>query len=472
MAEKSISAAVASLVLVASFVYLPGSPAHAIDLDTEIVIVGGSGVVSEGMAEHLVSCSNQTVERHAGKDRFGTAAAIAAEWETSVETVFLATGVDFPDAVAAGPVASLSSAPILLTYPDRIPAVTNQALARLAPNRVVLLGGPGAISAEVEADLRARFPEVFRIGGIDRYATAAALSAWYFEAGTEVAYLATGTDYPDALVAGPRAIGDEAPLLLVKEHDVPSPTRQELLRLAPLRIVLVGSGRIDESVISELAGYASAGIEQITGGSRYETAVAAAAGASGSRVFIVTGEDFADGLAATPLAGPSPILFVTANSLSSATATAVGERTGVSCEPWSVPYPEVGLGKRIIYSNSAQRVWLIDENELLVDTYLVSGRAGVPSPGTYSVYSKSTFAWASYGGITMNHMVRFVPPYMLGNRLAYGFHSIPRYADGTPMQSEDELGTFLSGGCVRQADHKARALFDWAPIGTTVVVLP
>jgi hypothetical protein len=136
------------------------------------------------------------------------------------------------------------------------------------------------------------------------------------------------------------------------------------------------------------------------------------------------------------------------------------------------PYPQVGEGKRIIYSNSEQRVWLIDDDEQLVDTYAVSGRRGIPHIGTYKVYSKSVNAWAPYGGITMKHMVRFVRPRTWGNEWAYGFHSIPRYPGGIPMQSESELGTFRSGGCVRQADDKARALYAWADIGTTVHAIP
>jgi lipoprotein-anchoring transpeptidase ErfK/SrfK len=107
-----------------------------------------------------------------------------------------------------------------------------------------------------------------------------------------------------------------------------------------------------------------------------------------------------------------------------------------------------------------------------VDTYLVSGRKGIPYVGTYSVFSKSVNAWAPYGGITMKHMVRFVRPGTWGNKWSYGFHSIPRYSNGQPMQTEDELGTFRSGGCVRQADYKAAALFAWADIGTTVHAIP
>ncbi|MDF1596767.1 MAG: S-layer homology domain-containing protein [Acidimicrobiia bacterium] len=130
-------------------------------------------------------------------------------------------------------------------------------------------------------------------------------------------------------------------------------------------------------------------------------------------------------------------------------------------------YPDVGHGKRIIYANAQQQIWMIDETESVVDTYLVSGREGVPAPGTYTVYSKSPIAW-SHNGITMEYMVRFA----YGRTASIGFHAIPHYATGVPMQTEDELGEFRSAGCVRQADAKAQALYAWTPIGTTVIVVP
>ncbi len=136
--------------------------------------------------------------------------------------------------------------------------------------------------------------------------------------------------------------------------------------------------------------------------------------------------------------------------------------------PVAPPYPDVGSGKRIIYSNTEQRVWLIEADGTLVKTHAVSGRAGVPAPGTYAVFSKSVKAYAAYGGITMTHMVRFAH----GRRLPYGFHSIPVYPDGRPLQLESELGTYQSAGCVRQQMDDAIFLYDWADVGTTVHALP
>ena len=125
-----------------------------------------------------------------------------------------------------------------------------------------------------------------------------------------------------------------------------------------------------------------------------------------------------------------------------------------------------GSGRRVVYSNSGQRVWLVEHGEWVIDSWLVSGRPGVPSPGTYGVFSKSRHAWAGHGGITMEYMVRFAR----GRSLAIGFHSIPVRSNGSPLQSEAELGQFRSAGCVRQRWDKARLLYEWAPIGTPVVV--
>ncbi|MGH8951783.1 MAG: L,D-transpeptidase [Acidimicrobiia bacterium] len=126
-----------------------------------------------------------------------------------------------------------------------------------------------------------------------------------------------------------------------------------------------------------------------------------------------------------------------------------------------------GEGRRIVYSNSGQRVWLIEADGMVADTYLVSGKSGVPAPGEYEVFSMSEVAFAGHDDITMSHMVRFAQ----GENLAIGFHAIPNDGSGRPLQSEEELGEYRSAGCVRQSPGHAAALYEWAEIGTPVVVL-
>jgi lipoprotein-anchoring transpeptidase ErfK/SrfK len=126
-----------------------------------------------------------------------------------------------------------------------------------------------------------------------------------------------------------------------------------------------------------------------------------------------------------------------------------------------------GSGKRIVYAKGAQRVWLVEADGTVTRTYRVSGRMDRPDPGTYQVYSKSQTAVSYDYKETMEYMVRFAH----GRTAAIGFHDIPRDKAGNEVQTTAQLGEPISAGCVRQADADAVALWDWAPVGTTVVVI-
>lgn len=126
-----------------------------------------------------------------------------------------------------------------------------------------------------------------------------------------------------------------------------------------------------------------------------------------------------------------------------------------------------GTGRRVVYSVGQQRVWWVEGNGQVVHTYLVSGRAGTPRTGTYHVFSKSRHTTSMNGKARMQNMVRFAH----GKGAAIGFHSIPTDLRGRPLQSEAQLGTYRSAGCVRQKNIDAEFLYAWAPVGTKVVVV-
>jgi hypothetical protein len=138
----------------------------------------------------------------------------------------------------------------------------------------------------------------------------------------------------------------------------------------------------------------------------------------------------------------------------------------VAPEKPPLPYPAVGSGRRIIYADRGQRVWLVEATGELAKTHQVSGRRGVPGTGRYQVYSMSRYAWAPYDGITMEYMVRFAR-----GEWPYGFHSIPVWPDDRPLQTIEQLGTHRSGGCVRQDFSDAEYVFGWAEVGTRVIVV-
>ena len=127
-----------------------------------------------------------------------------------------------------------------------------------------------------------------------------------------------------------------------------------------------------------------------------------------------------------------------------------------------------GTGRRIVFAMADQRVWLVgDEDDDVERTYPVSGSlTDNLHPGTYSVYSKSEDAVGIDDSGTMKYMVRFAH----GANAAIGFHDIP-VLDGAKVQTVDQLGTPRSHGCIRQLRADAKALWNFAPVGTTVVVV-
>lgn len=137
-------------------------------------------------------------------------------------------------------------------------------------------------------------------------------------------------------------------------------------------------------------------------------------------------------------------------------------------DPDPPPPAESGSGRRVVFSQSDQRVWLIEDNGDVARTYLVSGsKHDNLDPGSYAVTARLPHAVAyDYSG-TMDYFVQFT----YGETAAIGFHTVPRFTNGELEQTKDQLGTPLSAGCVRQWVDDAKALWDFADYGTPVIVV-
>jgi hypothetical protein len=128
-----------------------------------------------------------------------------------------------------------------------------------------------------------------------------------------------------------------------------------------------------------------------------------------------------------------------------------------------------GAGRRVVFSESRQRVWLVAADDEVRRTYPVSGSAHDNlDTGTYEVYSRSARAWGIEDSGSMRWFVRFAQG---DTGAAIGFHDIPVDA-GRKVQTAAQLGTPLSHGCIRQSTRDAKAMWRFAPLGTTVVVTP
>jgi putative cell wall-binding protein len=206
-----------------------------------IVIVGGTSAV-DGSVERALRGLAPEVGRLPGTDRYETATLVSrAHYPGRVDTVVLATGLAFPDALSGGAAAAKIDGPVLLTRSDELPASTLAELKRLRPKRIIVLGGTEAVSAEVLQQVDAATSgTIVRIAGANRYATSAALSQLVFSPPIGAAFVATGEDFPDALAAVPAAATYGSPLLLTQNDQLVTETDTELRRLAPSDLVILG----------------------------------------------------------------------------------------------------------------------------------------------------------------------------------------------------------------------------------------
>jgi len=119
------------------------------------VVLGGTGAVSDDVLDAAqAAVPGAAVRRVAGPDRFATAAEISEDtFVLSPDTVFVANGLGFPDALAGAPAAIWSDAPLLLVTTDTVPTATRKELERIGPSQIVILGGTAVVSDAVAAQL-------------------------------------------------------------------------------------------------------------------------------------------------------------------------------------------------------------------------------------------------------------------------------------------------------------------------------
>ncbi len=269
-----------------------------------------------------------SIPRYAGDNRYGTSAAVSkATFSAGVPVVYLANGMNFPDALSGAAAAGSVGGPVLLTSTKTLSADAKSELTRLKPRTIVVLGGPLAVSDAVVADAR-RYTTgtVTRAAGANRYETAAAVSARSFAPGASVVYLASGADFPDALSGAAAAGTIDAPVLLTAPGSLPEATRQELSRLAPARIVVLGGPiAVSDAVLNQARAYTSGNVTRVAGANRYATSAAVSQSAYSpgvSVVYLANGLNFPDALSGAASAGSlgAPVLLTNPHDLPSVIA--------------------------------------------------------------------------------------------------------------------------------------------------------
>ncbi|PYZ95912.1 hypothetical protein CR205_16165 [Alteribacter lacisalsi] len=214
-----------------------------------ITILGGENAISPAVEQELADAGYNT-DRIAGENRFDTSVEIAERvmdlGGSEFDQVVVANGQNFPDALSVAPYAALNGSPILLTRTDRLSDGVGEYAGEF--NRTLVVGGEAAVSSEVKAQLPA--PE--RAAGENRYETAVEVVN-YFNIPSAKAYMATGSNFADALSGSALAAKNSAPIMLVRTNEVPDQVLELIDQRNTLNFyILGGPDAISETVRQQL----------------------------------------------------------------------------------------------------------------------------------------------------------------------------------------------------------------------------
>lgn len=317
-----------------------------------------SGLMLPLVATPAGAVQPTTTSRLQDQDRYGTAAAVALDtFPDGAGAVVLATGEDFPDALAANGLAGALGAPVLLTLTDDLPAKTAAAIDDLDPQVIYVMGGTEAVSQPVEDQLTTAGYDTERVQGDDRFETAAAAGAAIaatavappfpgFPGGGGVgttsegptAVLANGLGFPDAVSGGPVAYAGHLPVLLTTTSSVPQATLDALESLGIEHVLLVGGTAVVGDAVKAAVEDQGLSTERLAGTDRWGTNVAVNRFAQaepgyefgGPTAYLSTGLKFADALAGGPAAGSNaaPLLLTAPSVLPAPTSAYLAENGG------------------------------------------------------------------------------------------------------------------------------------------------
>ena len=219
-----------------------------------VVLVGSTRVLSDGLRDTVGELVGVAVERTGGPDRFATAAVVARDaFDSRAPVVYLANGSALADGLAGSVAAGRRGGPLLLVRRSGLPGATVEALRALRPREVVVVGDDRVVSGPVVDEVaRLTGTTVLRLGGPDRYATAARIAADTTAPGAAVAFVANGRGFADGVAAVAAAVQRDAPLLLTRPVCLPGEVADTLATLRPARVAVLGSERVTSEFVGRL----------------------------------------------------------------------------------------------------------------------------------------------------------------------------------------------------------------------------
>jgi hypothetical protein len=269
--------------------------------------------------------STQPIDRVSGATRIETAVALSAATFDEAEVVVVASAAAFQDAIVAGPLAAALDAPVLTTFGEELEDEVAEEIDRLGAETAIIVGPRTRVATQVERDIVAHTDvvpsELTRVTGPTDAETAArvAEAVRAITGSTDVlvalgSHEEEGRAWPDALTAGYHGAITGQPVLLV-DHDGPPAVTLEALEGAGTATLVGGTAAIS-AASAELIGERVGTVRRLSGQDRFATAgeVADDLLATGlvdpSRLWVATGGNFADALAAAGAMAAAGELFV------------------------------------------------------------------------------------------------------------------------------------------------------------------
>ena len=271
----------------------------------------------------IVKKAEPGINRVSGNTRYDTMASLCQKgnWGQG-GTVVLAYGANYPDALAAAALAGDADAPILLTDSSQLTEQAKAEITRLAPSKVVAVGGPNAISEDVLSSAKNAAPnaEIKRIWGQTRYETSLNIMGELCGRSNTV-IVATGTNFADALSISPYSYATGSPVILCDPSTGLSEDALTKIRNGGYTnaVIVGGKNAVSTSVENQLKQNGVATIKRLAGETRFETSQLIAdfelsqqLGFGADGIALATGLNFPDALAAGPVAGRklTPLLLV------------------------------------------------------------------------------------------------------------------------------------------------------------------
>jgi spore germination protein YaaH len=271
-------------------------------------------------------------QRIAGNTLYDTALEISRTGWDSAPSVVLATGENFPDALAGSVLARQVNGPLLLTPTKTLSSQVLEELDRLNTQKVYILGGKAAVSTTVQETLEQNGYAVDRLWGEDQYGTAAEI-AKVATPSSNKAFLVNGKLFPDALSIASYAAANKIPLLMTESNQVPDVTIKALQQLGVQEVTLIGGKAVISDKVQQQLEALPTPIrvtDRIAGWDQYETntEVLTRLSHDTSKVYIATGERYPDALAGAALASKNgnPILLVRNQGLAPSTTSYIEAR--------------------------------------------------------------------------------------------------------------------------------------------------